>query len=106
MENKINLICGEGNINLLEQIGNDPNFVFKNDPNFQTITLYNELGNVININSWLECANYVNGGWVSDKIEILKIEKNFFLILCLILLIYSASKIFLKYRGIKLSIKN
>ena len=47
-------------------VGNDPNFVFTNDPNFQTVVLYDVEGNVINVNSWLECANYVNGGWVNN----------------------------------------
>lgn len=47
-------------------VGNDPNFVFANDPNFQTVVLYDLEGNVINVNSWLECANYVNGGWVNN----------------------------------------
>ena len=47
-------------------VGNDPNFVFTNDPNFQTVVLYDLEGNVINVNSWLECANYVNGGWVNN----------------------------------------
>ena len=47
-------------------VGNDPNFVFANDPNFQTVVLYDVEGNVINVNSWLECANYVNGGWVNN----------------------------------------
>ena len=47
-------------------VGNAPNFVFANDPNFQTVVLYDIEGNVINVNSWLECANYVNGGWVNN----------------------------------------
>ena len=47
-------------------VGNDPNYVFANDPNFQTVVLYDIEGNVINVNSWLECANYVNGGWVNN----------------------------------------
>ena len=44
-------------------VENDPNFIFENDPNFQTIRLFDIDGNVINVNSWFECANYVNGGW-------------------------------------------
>ena len=43
----------------------EPNFVFENDPLFSTITLYDVDGNVINVNSWVECAHYVNGGWSS-----------------------------------------
>ena len=44
-------------------VGNDPNFVFENDPNFETLRLFDVEGNIINVNSWFECANYVNGGW-------------------------------------------
>ena len=56
--------CGSGgSLEELESLKNDPNFVFQNDPNFETLTLYDSEGNVINVNSWLECANYVNGGW-------------------------------------------
>ena len=44
-------------------VGNDPNFVFENDPNFETLRLFDVEGNIINVNSLFECANYVNGGW-------------------------------------------
>ena len=44
-------------------VGNDPNFVFENDPNFETLRLFDVEGNIINVNSWFECANYVKGGW-------------------------------------------
>ena len=47
-------------------IGNDPNFVFTNDPNFTTTILYDIEGNVINVNSWIECSHYVRGGWSSN----------------------------------------
>ncbi len=47
-------------------VGNDPNFVFENDPNFQTLRLFDVEGNIINVNSWFECANYVHGGWSID----------------------------------------
>ena len=48
--------------------GNDPNFVFVNDPSFETLVLYDIEGNVINVNSWIECAHYVKGGWVNTII--------------------------------------
>ena len=55
-------ICGISSDELPE-IGSDPNFVFTNDPLFDTIVLYSPEGNIINVNSWIECAHYVNGGW-------------------------------------------
>ena len=62
--------CGSGgSLEELESLKNDPNFVFQNDPNFETLTLYDSEGNVINVNSWLECANYVNGGWSIENLN-------------------------------------
>ena len=58
-------ICGISSDELPE-IGSDPNFVFTNDPLFDTIVLYSPEGNIINVNSWIECAHYVNGGWSND----------------------------------------
>ena len=37
--------------------------LFENDPNFNVIRLFDIEGNIINVNSWFECANYVYGGW-------------------------------------------
>ena len=51
------------------EIASDPNFVFVNDPNFSTIRLYDIDGNVINVNSWIECAHYVNGGWSPNNFQ-------------------------------------
>ena len=42
--------------------GNDPNFVFENDPNFETLALYDINENVVNVNSWTECVHYVKVG--------------------------------------------
>ena len=56
-------ICGQSDNTIsLESIANDPNFVFTNDPNYETKVLYFSDGSIINVNSWIECANYVNGG--------------------------------------------
>ena len=53
-----------------EKIANNPNFVFTPDASFDIKVLYDLDGNVINVNSWLECANYVNGGWFSEIIDL------------------------------------
>ena len=51
-------ICGDqpSNQELIE-IGSDPNFVFQNDPGFITLRLFDIEGNIINVNSWIECAH-------------------------------------------------
>ena len=64
--NKIEKTCGPKPENQeFFIVGNDPNYVFENDPNYETLRLFDIEGNVINVNSWFECANYVNGGWTN-----------------------------------------
>ena len=46
--------------------GNDPNFVFVPDPEFDQLTLFNSDGTAINVNSWTECSHYVAGGWSGE----------------------------------------
>lgn len=65
----------------LIEIGNDPNFVFENDPLFEGIILYDPEANVIQVNSWLECAHYVNGGWVNDLNLFINEERIFFFVI-------------------------
>lgn len=69
MENRIIEQCGnqDGSIELIDP-GNDPNFIFENDPNYDVVVLYDENGMVVNTNSWVECAHYVNGGWSNSRI--------------------------------------
>jgi len=62
-------------------VGNNPNFVFTNDTNFETVILYDVEGNIINVNSWLECAHYVNGGWVNNMDAFINEEKILFFVL-------------------------
>ena len=70
MHKRIQRICGESEIIPdFDAIGNNPNFVFTNDPNFDSLTLFNENGNTVMVNSWLECANYVNGGWSIENLN-------------------------------------
>ena len=65
----------------LESIQNNPNFIFENDPNYETVVLYNSEGAVINVNSWIECANYVEGGWTNGLISSSTTEMYYFLFL-------------------------
>ena len=75
-------ICGEQTgLFSLEDIGNNPNFVFRNDPDYEVLVLYDVDGNIINVNSWIECANYVNGGWSSALISQNSHEQIYFFIL-------------------------
>ena len=90
---KIIEYCGLKPENLeLTEIGNDPSFVFENDPNFQTVALYDSDGNTIFVNSWLECANYVNGGWFDGVYDLINAEKYLFFGSITFLMIYNLIK--------------
>ena len=79
MHKKIETVCGKSEIIPdFASIGNNPNFVFENDQNFETIRLFDIEGNVVNVNSWLECANYVNGGWTNSVADFYNGERLFF----------------------------
>jgi hypothetical protein len=73
MDIDINLVeksCGSNSTGApFPDIGSDPNFIFESDPLFSVVTLYDIEGNVISVNSWIECAHYVTGGW-SSSIEV------------------------------------
>ena len=92
MEKEIIGICGDGPLAEIELIGNDPNFVFVNDVNFPTVVLYNDQGSVINVNSWLECANYVNGGWTNYFSDFFNGEIIYFSLVSASFLIYLIRK--------------
>jgi hypothetical protein len=93
MEKEIIGICGDGPLAEIELIGNDPNFVFVNDVSFPTVVLYNDQGSVINVNSWLECANYVNGGWFDGIYDLINAEKYIFFTSIAFLFIYKVTSL-------------
>ena len=89
-------ICGISSDELPE-IGSDPNFVFTNDPLFDTIVLYSPEGNIINVNSWIECAHYVRGGWSSSvNFSSIDEERVFFIGTFLIFFLTSSIYFYLK----------
>tara|TARA_Y100000768_G_C23960367_1_gene675030 strand:- start:326 stop:649 length:324 start_codon:yes stop_codon:yes gene_type:complete len=103
MKEKLGLIqqiCGIKPVDQeLIEISSDPNFIFDNDPNFPSLRLFDVDGNIINVNSWIECAHYVNGGWNSAYYSGIKSE----LIFLSITIFYSFGYFVYKKRG---SIKN
>ena len=63
----IEQICGIKPVDQeLIEISSNPNYIFDNDPSFPSLRLFDVDGNIINVNSWIECAHYVNGGWSSS----------------------------------------
>jgi len=95
MRNLIEKICGTTDlIPNFDEIGNNPNYVFVNDPNFGTIRLFDVEGNIVNVNSWIECAHYVNGGWTNNISDFVDGERIVFIALFFISIIVS----YLDYR--------
>ena len=71
--NEIEKICGPVPVNYEAINPDSENFIFENDPNFNAINLYDFLGNGATVNSFSECAHYVNGGWEPFKTTIFDI---------------------------------
>lgn len=90
MSKTVEDICGqypEGFVK--EDIASDPNFVFKNDPGYSGVNVYDEAGNSVTVNSFQECEHYVIGGWYDNPTvrleEDLQIGIVYFLIAALII---------------------
>jgi hypothetical protein len=101
MDKEITNICGNSEIIPdFEMIGNDPTFIFTPDPSFNVIALFDSAGNTINVNSWLECANYVNGGWSTSISAFSNYEEYLFSILSIVSIsLIAYEKFFLKRRN-------
>ena len=78
--------------------GNDPNFVFESDPNFETIALYDVNENVVNVNSWTECVHYVKGGWANTPFANFQGDKIIFISLLIVSITYTIYSVFFRDR--------
>ena len=97
---KIEEVCGVKPTNQeFIIVENDPNFIFVNDPSFNTLRLYDTEGNIINVNSWIECANYVNGGWSDNLKTFINYEKYLFFVLLIATFSYIGAKYLIQIRS-------
>jgi hypothetical protein len=102
-------LCGINNKDQnLDVIKSDPNFVFQPDSNFQSLNLYDVEGNAVTVNSWLECAHYVSGGWGINQPYIVNNKLIFAGIAGVIVIAYCISKFAKKvnFKRIVKTIKN
>ncbi len=82
MKRQIELICGASESTPdFEAIDNSSNFIFTPDPNFTPIRLFDLDGNVVFLNSWIECAYYVRGGWTDNISDFFNGEKFLFFLI-------------------------
>lgn len=74
---------------------NNPNYIFINDPTYQSRQLFDSEGNTVFVNSFVECEHYVAGGWDFTPIQTNEIAMQnnlFFVVLSLILFTYFLRK--------------
>ena len=93
--NKIIEICGEYPEDFSKSItSNDPNFVFTPDPLYDPRLVFDNEENYVTVNSFIECENYVSGGW--DFIPYYQNEIQLQSSLLVFLVIFVISSIFIK----------
>ena len=101
MEDKlteIEKICGLKPDNIqFKIIENDPNFIFEPNPSFEKITLYYPDNNPINVSSWLECSNYVYGGWTDIQTSLINWEQNVSVIYFLFIIVVLSKEKLIKF---------
>tara|TARA_Y100001970_G_C14253069_1_gene873220 strand:+ start:704 stop:1006 length:303 start_codon:yes stop_codon:yes gene_type:complete len=74
-------ICGNYPESFIkEDIASNPNFVFTNDPNFDSVNVYDTEGNTAIVNSFQECEHYVMGGWNKDLMGLQEINLQYSLV--------------------------
>ena len=95
---KVVELCGEIPQNFEKiDFSSNPNFVFENDASYQARQLFDEEGNTVFVNSFIECEHYVSGGWGFSPVlsnELLLIDFLTYAVVFLLLVTYS--KNFLK----------
>jgi hypothetical protein len=82
---KIISICGPSPTNFIPVNPTDSTFVFQNDPTFPALNLYDFFGRGATVNSFQECAYYVQEGWepfkttIFDYLQLFSVISVFFL---------------------------
>lgn len=77
-------------------ISSNPDFVFKNDPTYSARELFDEEGNKVFVNSFIECDHYVSGGWGFTPLknnELQAIDTLTYVVIFFLLLTYSKNVI-------------
>jgi len=75
----------------------DGNFIFENDPNFESIKLTDKFNRTIMVNSFEECEHYVLGGWNSSANMNIEYFSQYFLIIFIVVAVLKR-KYLLRFR--------
>ena len=62
----------------------DGNFIFENDPSFESINLTDKFNRTIMVNSYEECEHYVLGGWNSSASMNIEYFSQYFLLILIV----------------------
>jgi len=95
---KVVELCGEIPSNFEKvDFSCNPNFVFENDPVFTAKQLFDEEGNTVFVNSFVECEHYVTGGWEFSPLKNYEVQMlDMMLYVVIALLVFTYSKNFVK----------
>ena len=90
---KVVELCGEIPQNFEKiDFSSNPNFVFENDTSYPARQLFDEEGNTVFVNSFIECDHYVSGGWGFSPVlsnELLLIDFLTYAVIFLLVVTYS-----------------
>jgi hypothetical protein len=89
----IEKICGAIPQNFSMINPSDSNYIFNNDPNFSAINMNDFFGRAATVNSFSECAYYVNLGFEPQKFSIFNIGTYFFVLTFIALCTYAFLKL-------------
>ena len=96
-QNFISEKCGIKPLNIENvDVGNNPEYVFVADPKFNPINLYDIEGNTVIVNSWIECAHYIQGGWNNTITQVFPGEQYIIYFSTTGIVIYYLSKLLVK----------
>ncbi len=97
MENQIvKIICGNYPKDFKKvEINSDENYVFENDPTYNTVQLFDKDENTVYVNSFVECEHYVSGGW--DQNSTILVESQLIQTTTIVLIL----AVFIKYLFLK-----
>ena len=70
INNLIKKICGIAPEGFIKVSPNDSSYIFRNDPNFPALNLYDFFGRAATVNSYTECFYYVELGFEPEKTTI------------------------------------
>ena len=91
------LQCLSGIIFEKVDFSSNPDFVFENDPAFTAKQLFDEEGNTVFVNSFVECEHYVTGGWGFSPLKNNEVQMlDMMLYVVVALLVFTYSKNFVK----------